>query len=298
MTIQLPLLSAIIRGKIDDHNIAMSFAAPFGFANINREQFLSLLGRAIKLDARNCVNLVRLAPALDRETYPQCTPPWKHTWLEWQNPLPGWVERFAGTPEGWGVAPTAGCTAALVSVVDSDDPNVYACIGIKFYCFVGGHVVSVGAGLHVVLEIDAEGCILSACCGAPGLHNLDASSAGFFSESCHVPLVAFCLANCKNVIAQECQGHCKLDGYVGRKKKRKHFYRYHVLKIGGDYSGKASEPGDGHADRAMHICRGHFAKYTDDAPLFGRYTGLFWKPMHVRGNVRNGIVDKDYKLGR
>lgn len=48
--------------------------------------------------------------------------------------------------------------------------------------------------------------------------------------------------------------------------------------------------------KALHICRGHFATYTDEKPLFGHFTGTVWKPSHVRGNVTEGIVSKDYRV--
>lgn len=48
--------------------------------------------------------------------------------------------------------------------------------------------------------------------------------------------------------------------------------------------------------RALHICRGHFATYSEDAPLFGRYSGTFWKPQHVRGKASAGAVVKDYSV--
>lgn len=47
--------------------------------------------------------------------------------------------------------------------------------------------------------------------------------------------------------------------------------------------------------RALHICRGHFAHYTDKG-LFGKYYGTFWKPQHIRGSQHAGIVDKDYRI--
>ncbi len=46
--------------------------------------------------------------------------------------------------------------------------------------------------------------------------------------------------------------------------------------------------------KALHIARGHFAHYTDDRPLFGKYTGTFWRPAHVRGSADVGTVYKDY----
>lgn len=48
--------------------------------------------------------------------------------------------------------------------------------------------------------------------------------------------------------------------------------------------------------KALHICRGHFATYTEDKPLFGKYTGTFWRPAHVRGSADVGTVYKDYKV--
>lgn len=44
----------------------------------------------------------------------------------------------------------------------------------------------------------------------------------------------------------------------------------------------------------VHLCRGHFSTYTEDAPLFGKYVGRYWIPPHVRGDRSSGIVQKDY----
>lgn len=46
----------------------------------------------------------------------------------------------------------------------------------------------------------------------------------------------------------------------------------------------------------LHLRRGNFAHYTDDAPLFGKYTGTFWRPATVVGSEKNGVVVKDYKV--
>jgi hypothetical protein len=48
--------------------------------------------------------------------------------------------------------------------------------------------------------------------------------------------------------------------------------------------------------KALHICRGHFATYTADRPLFGKVVGTVWKPMHTRGTKERGEVVKDYKV--
>lgn len=41
-----------------------------------------------------------------------------------------------------------------------------------------------------------------------------------------------------------------------------------------------------------HMVRGHFAEYGTDRPLFGKYTGRFWIPAHVRGKRQ---ADQDVK---
>lgn len=48
--------------------------------------------------------------------------------------------------------------------------------------------------------------------------------------------------------------------------------------------------------KALHICRGHFATYTEERPLFGRVTGTFWKAQHLRGTAESGAVVKDYSV--
>lgn len=48
--------------------------------------------------------------------------------------------------------------------------------------------------------------------------------------------------------------------------------------------------------KALHICRGHFSEYSEEKPLFGKYSGRFWIPAHVRGTTESGQVIKDYKV--
>src|SRR3990167_3444505 len=48
--------------------------------------------------------------------------------------------------------------------------------------------------------------------------------------------------------------------------------------------------------KALHIVRGHPVTYTKEKPLFGKYSGTFWKPAHARGSIEQGAVLKDYKV--
>jgi len=46
----------------------------------------------------------------------------------------------------------------------------------------------------------------------------------------------------------------------------------------------------------FHAVRGHFAHYSEDKPLFGKMSGRFWIPAHVRGSKDAGEIKKDYRI--
>lgn len=112
-------------------------------------------------------------------------------------------------------------------------------------------------------------------------------------------LFAFGFANCRNVVQRE----------RGRTNPPKPWQqagvptvRYRVLAVDGRATAAddPSEPGDPSAPKrklSLHIVRGHFARYTPERPLFGKYTGTFWMPQHVRGSPTAGVVVKDYAVG-
>lgn len=109
-----------------------------------------------------------------------------------------------------------------------------------------------------------------------------------------IPLFALSLMNCSNVRLDPVQREQKQRGpqRVGGEARLK--YSTIVLP-----DSRSSRRGVGHSDtptlaRALHICRGHFATYSPDRPLFGRITGTVWKPAHVRGDAGRGTVEKDY----
>jgi hypothetical protein len=46
---------------------------------------------------------------------------------------------------------------------------------------------------------------------------------------------------------------------------------------------------------ALHLVRANFATYTEEAPLFGKYTGMFYRPQHVRGKDKGRVSVHDYR---
>lgn len=103
------------------------------------------------------------------------------------------------------------------------------------------------------------------------------------------------LLNCKNIGVETIEPPKSMN----RKRARRGelpLLSYNVLKIkklGSEGNGKYG-PGDGLS--RVHLCRGHFKYFTEDKPLFGKYTGMYWWQPQVRGNRSKGIVKKRYEL--
>lgn len=115
----------------------------------------------------------------------------------------------------------------------------------------------------------------------------------------HPILLALAFCSCKNVVRQREDVPPKLQKrYMERHKEKKlTFYSLNIepMKRVLSYEGRVESQGLG---KALHICRGHFATYTEERKLFGRVAGTFWIPQHVKGVEDKGIVVKDYKMGR
>lgn len=109
-------------------------------------------------------------------------------------------------------------------------------------------------------------------------------------------LYAFAFAHCKNVEQVDCTTKHGPNQKVIRRKKWPSviFKTLNIPGVTKRYEKGESENDD--AGRRAHICRGHFATYTDESKLFGKYVGKFWHPAHVRGNAKNGSVVKDYEI--
>ncbi len=107
--------------------------------------------------------------------------------------------------------------------------------------------------------------------------------------------VAFslCLCHAKNTTFKDHQPDPKLIKSQIRKKKEPSV-TYKTLVIDGLTNPSEPNGTKGGITRALHLCRGHFRTYTAEKPLFGKHTGLFWTPMHTRGDKSSGEVKKKY----
>lgn len=110
-------------------------------------------------------------------------------------------------------------------------------------------------------------------------------------------LLAIQFCNCKNIKLASHAPEPK-QSKAHEKRGGKPLLRYHTIEIEPLKQVLRTE-GDVEKNglrKALHIVRGHFANYTPEKPLFGRVTGKFWIPAHVRGDASEGIVAKDYRV--
>jgi len=172
--------------------------------------------------------------------------------------------------------------------------------GLRSECFMKqGQDVFVYPWIDLI-GVDKDGQILR----APSIENHrwgldythDETQRGVWTGPIICALTAICFAHCKGAEVKEHQPSRQVRRAAERKKEP--VYSYRTIDIG-PASRVLKEEGDiatNGLGKALHICRGHFANYTAEKPLFGKYVGTVYKPMHLRGKAENGIAAKDYRV--
>lgn len=121
-----------------------------------------------------------------------------------------------------------------------------------------------------------------------------------FMPMIHTTLLAVSFMHCKNVVLTR-QTPPKIKPTPKQKRwhtETQQLSTYHVLNIEPmkqvlKTEGQSEKTG---LQRSLHICRGHFAHYDEEHKLFGKYAGTYWKPQHIRGTQKVGVVAKDYRI--
>lgn len=242
-----------------------------------------------------------------RTDFPCLTPPFKNMWIECRRPSRIRSEVYGEQsprllPRCWGAmfgltenpAPESDprwrwrVNAYLYVRSDYGKSAVGPLSGVAFFLDNAGRVVQLNeGGWHAMVKL--EDGPLAQC---------DDDTLARITQNLINPLMlAICFMHCKNVTQEVTSPPVALS----RKWQKKHgrpLVRYHVLDIDPMRSVLRHEGQEGTLGlkKALHICRGHFATYTEAAPLFGKVTGTFWKPQHIRGTSSAGIVMKDYNI--
>jgi len=114
-----------------------------------------------------------------------------------------------------------------------------------------------------------------------------ALETGFFLAMLHV----------KNVLVVDHEIPEKMQRARIRRKKAP-FFNYKTLRVVTPGSSLPTQGGGTQPPQeiAFHLVRGHWAHYTEERPLFGKYVGTWWIQPHTRGTPKVGVVFKDYDL--
>lgn len=108
---------------------------------------------------------------------------------------------------------------------------------------------------------------------------------------------ALILLNCKNIETKDNRPPAKLNKKRNKNNKQELFiYKTLTLKLPVNNSNTPSLKDSSEIKHKIHLCRGHFKLYTEEAPLFGRLTGFYWWDAHLRGDKDQGLIVKDYAI--
>ena len=111
-----------------------------------------------------------------------------------------------------------------------------------------------------------------------------------------LPLNVIQLLNCKNVTQERHTADEKVQK-KRRKRGKPPLLDYHTLKLRLPATATKRKSGEKTGiQHRVHLCRGNFAHYGEDSKLFGKLTGTYWRPAHVKGSKKLGIVGKRYDI--
>lgn len=259
-----------------------------------REFIEPMLTQCVVLNADRIAEDVHQHERIQHSNYPYCIPPWDGCFVEWNAPhieTPWQHGAIVGLAKSEEVEiwsrenPTADCKAERGFIFY---PLMWTgTLGLKCRCDSiavltdrSGLVVWTG---YQDADIERDGS------AQPATFALGAYVLGVIG-------MAFTFCNCKNVKLREVT---KRDEPSAKIKRRLHIpdVKRYTLYIDGINNNPLEGSGDQeHVDRRWHICRGHFAEYTAERPLFGKLIGKYWIPQHARGNRKVGVIEKDYAI--
>lgn len=117
------------------------------------------------------------------------------------------------------------------------------------------------------------------------------------SDLIHISLLTLSFMHCKNIVVN-IQRYPQQQNKARLRKGKFPLITYRILEI--EPIKKILENEGGKRDiglkKSLHICRGHFKDYMTGDGLFGKIHGIWWWDMQTRGNIKEGISFKDYKV--
>lgn len=150
--------------------------------------------------------------------------------------------------------------------------------------------------LSAHLHVDADGKVLEHAVGyTPGFEPFQDPSA-FSANNIKPFMFAMSLMNCRNVEvidAPETRQVRRARERDGRPKRPRRLLLPSAVRDNGANAETRQQLGGA---APLHLVRGHFKTYTEEAPLFGKVAGTYWWGHHVRG-VGDTPTERRYDVG-
>lgn len=246
------------------------------------------------------------------DDYPYAMPPWNTCVVEWSEPA------WRNTPNGVLVSDESVKSGVIVQTLDSDTLLRFdngetlrdmlkrrrADVALLLaMCHDHGGTAKV-PGSYTIALMTSDGYCLGRSIWGPYYTKWVKSVGETEAKNVHddfmvIAFLAFTFANCSNVKLEDVSEELAPTPKVQRRLKLPAFKRY-TLNIAG-HSTKPRREFDGDPQTGImpfHLCRGHFATYTAEKPLFGnpKNVGKFWIPPHTRGREERGRIEKNYAV--
>ena len=250
------------------------------------------------------------------EDYPYAKSPWSRCFVEWNEPTemltPDGIERrkagdqtgvfvFSETGQNniYKLMKECGFSEEEASTASASHDTITA---MRFYHYLQQIHRTIDPRYMAFWLQDENGFIKNISQSGHGYREMvkkagmDGAITAIHSLSHRIAL-AFTFANCKNVTLEDTTAEQEPPPKIKRRLKIPDIKRY-TLNISGKSTSRKQSRGRPNEEGIMpwHLCRGHFATYTEEKKLFGKYTGKFWIPPHMKGKKERGEVIKDYSI--
>lgn len=261
---------------------------------------MSMIDEPVHVDISNVARWWYLETRdMDDAPAPIVVPPWKFFLMEYD--IPTRLRRnneiiSSGVPPGVRASLKAVGYEASEFGVGNDIPKSLA---DNYGWVIRGWLYFNGERVYFIeVPVDASGGAVETRIGPKQKYRTEPEqNKAFFATVLHPFWFAVSLLHCKNVELVDKPISRQYRRMMERKGEPITQYKTLVIEpFKKQVRNEARESGQNEIERALHICRGHFRTYSEDKPLFGKISGTFWIPMHVRGNADVGTIEKDYKV--
>jgi hypothetical protein len=257
------------------------------------------------------------------EDFPLCRPPFDSMWVEYRYPKETYSKEAGLIRLDGGEEFRAYVGCFVSNKVEFTDSDKTSDLGVKGVTIVspkrpgtvgewgiwGGiwivdksndKAISFHSRLEIRFDIDEQGN-LSNSYAVPGKNGATDEDVASNLYIFHPVFMAFSFANCKNIEIVDVKPSVKLNKRRVERGKRP-MAAYSIVNVhpfGKSYSQqRRTVDGDG-TGVALQIRRGSYARYGEQfgrGKLFGKYSGMFWRPQTAIGDEKFGKIDHGYAV--